>query len=101
VPKGKGCEIDVVSNFSGWEHKDQGEFKKCVDEAMVKPKESDAIPGREGDGPSEAAVVTAKKFDLDWADAARRRGTPKACSLGQWRGTHTGLAKALAATGSP
>jgi hypothetical protein len=40
VPKGTGCEMEVVSNFSGWEHDDRGDFKKRVDEAMVKPKEA-------------------------------------------------------------
>jgi hypothetical protein len=40
VPKGKGCEIDAVSNFSGWQHNDQGEFKKRVDEAMVTQKKT-------------------------------------------------------------
>ena len=38
LPKGTGCELDVVSNYSGWEHDDQGDFKKRVDEAMTKPK---------------------------------------------------------------
>jgi hypothetical protein len=40
VPKGTGCEMEVVSNFSGWEHDDRGDFKKRVDEALVKPKEA-------------------------------------------------------------
>jgi hypothetical protein len=38
VTKGTGCEMQVVSNFSGWEHDDKGDFKKRVDGAMVKPK---------------------------------------------------------------
>ncbi len=42
LPKGTGCELDVVSNYSGWEHDDQGDFKKRVDEAMTKPKPSPA-----------------------------------------------------------
>lgn len=37
VPKGTGCEMEVVSNFSGWEHDDRGDFKKRVDDALVKP----------------------------------------------------------------
>jgi len=36
VPKGSGCEMQVVSNYSGWEHNDQGDFKKRVDDALVK-----------------------------------------------------------------
>jgi hypothetical protein len=40
LPKGKGCEMDLVSNFSGWGHEDQGDFKKRVDDALVKPKEA-------------------------------------------------------------
>lgn len=42
LPKGTGCELDVVSNYSGWEHDDQGDFKKRVDEAMTKPKTAPA-----------------------------------------------------------
>ena len=38
VAKGAGCEMQVVSNFSGWEHDDKGDFKKRVDEAMLKLK---------------------------------------------------------------
>jgi hypothetical protein len=38
VPKGTGCEMQVVSNYSGWGHNDQGDFKKRVDENLAKPK---------------------------------------------------------------
>ncbi len=38
ISKGAGCEMDVVSNFSGWGHQDQGDFKKRVDEFLVNPK---------------------------------------------------------------
>jgi len=24
LPKGTGCEMQVVANYSGWEHNDQG-----------------------------------------------------------------------------
>ena len=44
VSKGTGCEMQVVSNYSGWEHDDQGDFKKRVDEFLAKPKPKDAIP---------------------------------------------------------
>jgi hypothetical protein len=40
VSKGKGCEMQVGSNFSGWEHDDKGDFKKRVDEFLAKPKAS-------------------------------------------------------------
>jgi hypothetical protein len=38
VTEGTGCQMQVVSNYSGWEHNDQGDFKKRVDEALAKPK---------------------------------------------------------------
>jgi hypothetical protein len=34
--------MDVVSNYSGWEHNDQGDFKKRVDEALAKLKAATA-----------------------------------------------------------
>jgi hypothetical protein len=39
VPKGTGCEMQVVSNYSGVEHNDREDFKKRVDEELVKPKD--------------------------------------------------------------
>ena len=36
VPKGAECEMQVVSNYSGWEHNDRGDFKKRVDESLAK-----------------------------------------------------------------
>jgi hypothetical protein len=38
IPKGTGCEMHVVSNYSGFEHNDQGDFKKRVDESLAKLK---------------------------------------------------------------
>jgi hypothetical protein len=38
VAKGTGCEMQVVSNYSGWEHNDQGDFKTRVEEAYAKLK---------------------------------------------------------------
>lgn len=38
IPKGTGCEMQVVSNYSGWGHDDQSDFKKRVDDAMTQPK---------------------------------------------------------------
>jgi hypothetical protein len=38
VSKGTVCEMQVVSNYSGWEHDDKGDFKTRVDEALAKLK---------------------------------------------------------------
>jgi len=38
VPEGSGRELQNVSNFSGWEHNDRGDFKKRVDDALEKQK---------------------------------------------------------------
>jgi hypothetical protein len=38
VPLGTACELQNVSNFSGWEHNDRGDFKKRVDESVLKLK---------------------------------------------------------------
>jgi len=38
VSKGSTCEMQVVSNYSGWEHDDKGDFKARVDESMAKLK---------------------------------------------------------------
>jgi hypothetical protein len=40
VPKGTGCEMEIVSNYRGWEHDDKGDFKKRVDEVLAKPKDT-------------------------------------------------------------
>ena len=38
VPEGNGCQMQVVSNYSGWEHNDQSDFKTRVEEALTKLK---------------------------------------------------------------
>ena len=38
VPKGAVCEMQVVSNYSGFEHNDRDDFKKRVDESLAKLK---------------------------------------------------------------
>lgn len=48
VPMGNACEMQVVSNFSGWEHNDKGDFRKRVDEALAKGK--NAVPAQPGEG---------------------------------------------------
>jgi len=45
VPQGTGCEMQVVSNYSGVEHNDEGDFKKRVDDSLAKlqtPKPAEA-----------------------------------------------------------
>jgi len=34
--EGTGCQMHVVSNYSGWEHNDRNDFVKRVDEALAK-----------------------------------------------------------------
>lgn len=47
VSQGAGCEMQVVSNYSGWEHNDQGDFKDRVDQSLTKLKASQpAEPGK-------------------------------------------------------
>ena len=36
--QGNGCEMQVHSNYSGWNHSDAGDFKKRVDESLAKLK---------------------------------------------------------------
>ena len=38
LPIGTGCEMSVVSMYSGLSHNDQGDFKKRVDESLAKLK---------------------------------------------------------------
>ncbi len=51
VSKGTGCEMQVVSNYSGWEHNDKGDFRTRVDEALAKLKAATPPPAK----PAEAA----------------------------------------------
>lgn len=38
VPQGTGCEMQVVSNWSGIEHNDRSDFKNRVDASLAKLK---------------------------------------------------------------
>ncbi len=38
VSKGAECEMQVKSNYSGFEHDDSGDFRKRVEESFAKPK---------------------------------------------------------------
>lgn len=44
VPKDAGCEMQVVSNYSGWGHNDEGDFRKRVADNMTKAKTPGAQP---------------------------------------------------------
>ena len=37
VSKGAGCEMQVGSNYSGWEHNDRGDLQRRVEESLAKP----------------------------------------------------------------
>jgi hypothetical protein len=52
VSKDTGCEMQVVSNYSGFEHNDKGDFKQRVDESLAKLK---AAPLAEPAKPADAA----------------------------------------------
>ena len=43
-PAGAGCEMQIESNYSGFEHDDAGDFAKRVNELLSKPKASPAEP---------------------------------------------------------
>ena len=45
-PQGTGCEMEVQSNYSGFEHDDAGDFAKRVNESLARGK---------GTTPAEAA----------------------------------------------
>jgi hypothetical protein len=49
-PQGTGCEMQVESNYSGFEHNDAGDFKTRVNEALAKRK---AAAPSEGAPPAE------------------------------------------------
>ena len=53
VPKGTGCEMQVVSNYSGFEHNDKGDFKTRVDEALTKLKAAQASQPAKPDAPAK------------------------------------------------
>jgi hypothetical protein len=54
-PKGDGCEMDVVSNYSGWGHDDQSDFKKRVDDTLTKPAGAPAAEPAKPAATAEAA----------------------------------------------
>lgn len=50
VPKDNGCEMQVVSNYSGFEHNDRGDFQQRVEDSMARLK---AAKTSEPDKPEE------------------------------------------------
>ena len=61
VTEGTGCQMQVVSNYSGVEHDDRGDFKKRVDASLAKlqtPKPPDtAAPAAPPTGPAAPAAA--------------------------------------------
>jgi hypothetical protein len=52
VSKGAECEMQVKSNYSGFEHDDSGDFRKRVEESFAKLKASKpAEPAKPADAP--------------------------------------------------
>jgi len=51
TPRGAGCEMEVQSNYSGFEHNDAGDFTKRVNESLTKRKEA---PPAEAAKPADA-----------------------------------------------
>jgi hypothetical protein len=48
VPKDAGCELDVVSNWSGWGHDDQADFRKRIEDNLTKAGNRGAAPTAAG-----------------------------------------------------
>ncbi len=65
--RGSGCEMQVVSNYSGWGHNDEGDFKKRVEESLKK------IKG--GATPAEPVVVAASPTDANPAEPPGAKST--------------------------
>jgi hypothetical protein len=52
VSKGPACEMQVVSNYSGFEHNDREDFKKRVDDSLAKLKAAKpSEPAKPADAP--------------------------------------------------
>jgi len=54
VPKDAGCELDVVSNWSGWEHDDQADFRKRIEDNLTKAGNREQGTGNRGAAPTAA-----------------------------------------------
>jgi hypothetical protein len=49
ISKGTGCEMQVVSSYSGLAHDDAGDFKKRVEESLAKVNTKPADAAKPGD----------------------------------------------------
>ena len=54
VPKDAGCELDVVSNWSGWGHDDQADFRKRIEDNLTKAGNREQGTGNRGAAPTAA-----------------------------------------------
>jgi hypothetical protein len=61
VPKGTSCEMQTVSNYSGVEHDDRGDFKKRVDAALAKQKGLPQPTPADSSAPAQPTEQTAPK----------------------------------------
>ena len=59
VPKDAGCEMQVVSNYSGWGHNDEGDFRKRVADNMTKAKTPGVEPATATAAPAAEPVKPA------------------------------------------
>ena len=57
VEKGPGCDMQVISNYSGWGHNDQSDFKKRVDATLKRLKGESASPPEVPVGAGTAGYV--------------------------------------------
>jgi hypothetical protein len=53
VSKGAECEMQVKSNYSGFEHDDSGDFRKRVEESFAKLKEGKAAQPAKQEAPAK------------------------------------------------
>ena len=52
LSQGTGCQMQVVSNYSGWEHNDKGDFRTRVDENLAKLKAAIPSPSAKPQAPA-------------------------------------------------
>ncbi len=77
VPKGTGCELQVVSNFSGGEHDEKGDFKRRVDDAPVTLKAPKPAEPAKPVGPAKPAEATRASEPAKPANPPRQFGSEK------------------------
>ena len=67
IPNNGVCEMDMVSNYSGWGHNDEGDFRKRVADNLAKGKGE----------PGAAAVQTAEPAPTDVKPATQPDAKPE------------------------